>query len=94
MRITLRGRRYRLEEVARLPGDRFGDCTSPLLPHRLIRVRRSLKGQRRLEVILHEALHACLWDLDEEAIEETAHDLARLLWRLGYGVHKDDTGTD
>lgn len=49
-----------------------------------LRVLRSLQGQRELEVLLHEALHAALWDLDEEVVTETAEDLSRLLWGEGY----------
>jgi len=43
-----------------------------------------LVGERRLEVLIHEMLHACYWDLDEEAIDITARDIARVLFRLGY----------
>jgi len=46
--------------------------------------RPSLTGERELEVLIHEMLHACHWDLDEEAITETSEDLARVLFRLGY----------
>jgi hypothetical protein len=34
--------------------------------------------------VIHELLHAAHWDLDELAVEETAEDLARVLWKLGY----------
>jgi len=37
-----------------------------------------------LDTIVHESLHACLWDLDEEAVAESAADVARLLWRVGW----------
>jgi len=30
---------------------------------------------------LHEGLHACLWDLDEEAVGVIAEDLARMVWK-------------
>ena len=49
-----------------------------------ITVRQSLTGERELEVMIHELLHACHWDLSEETITETAEDLARVLHRLGY----------
>lgn len=41
-------------------------------------------SQRELEILIHEALHACLWDLAEESVEETARDIAALLEKLGY----------
>lgn len=84
MFVTIRGRRYRLLAVPRLPEDRDGDCTSPSDKGRMIRYRRALRGQRKMEVLIHEMLHAALWDLDEQAVEETAHDLSRALWRMGY----------
>ena len=37
-----------------------------------------------LVVILHEALHAALWDLDEQAVDEISTDAGRLLWRLDW----------
>jgi hypothetical protein len=33
-------------------------------------------------------LHACHWDLDESAIEETATDIARALHRIGYRLER------
>ena len=43
-----------------------------------------MHGEERLEVLIHEMLHAAYWDLDESAIEGAAADVARVLWRLGY----------
>lgn len=37
-----------------------------------------------MEVFIHEALHACIWDLDEETVYSTAEDISKFLWRLGY----------
>ena len=36
-----------------------------------------------LDTIIHEALHACT-ELNEDAVEESAESIARLLWRLGW----------
>lgn len=49
-----------------------------------IRVRATLEGKRRMEVLIHEMIHACHWDLDESAVTETARDIAEALWELGY----------
>ena len=51
---------------------------------KLIRISPKLKGKLKLEAIIHEALHGCVYDLKEEAVFETAKDIAKLLWRLGY----------
>lgn len=37
-----------------------------------------------LDTTIHESLHACLWRLSEEDVTQTATDIARLLWRMGY----------
>lgn len=45
-----------------------------------------LAGKKRLDTEIHEFLHAAFPDLSEEAVTETATDLARILWSLGYRV--------
>jgi len=67
----------------------LGLCDAPDRRSKKIKIQKSLKGRLKLEIIIHESLHACAWDLDEEAVTETAKDISRLLWREGYR-HKDD----
>lgn len=43
-----------------------------------------MRDKTTLEILIHEILHAANWDLDEHAIQETAEDLANILWKLGY----------
>lgn len=46
-----------------------------------------LVGRSRLETEIHEAIHASMGPtISEEAVEHTARDIARLLWRLGYRI--------
>ena len=47
-------------------------------------IERDLKKRVGLETAIHEALHACSWSTNEEKVGETAYDIARFLWRLGY----------
>jgi hypothetical protein len=49
-----------------------------------IRVDSRLKGEERLECVIHELTHCAGWHIDEEFVEEFAEDVARVLWRLGY----------
>jgi len=77
----LRGRMWEVERVARLPGRARGMCDSPDTPGKRIQVLKRLKGEELLEVLLHEAIHACVWDLDEEAVAELAADIARMIWK-------------
>ena len=80
MRIRIRGRYFTMT-FERLPATHDGSCN---YEGREIKIRKTLRGERQLEVVIHELLHAAHWDLDESAVEETAEDLARVLWKLGY----------
>ncbi len=77
MRIRLGGKQWRVR-FERIDGL----CEHP--PYRQISVDHRLKGRQRLEVIIHEALHACLPQLSEKEVTTAAADHARLLWNLGY----------
>lgn len=87
MIVKIRHRRFRFRFVGRneLPRNWHGACDKDLRAKKKeIRVLRSLKGEYRLNVILHEFLHGGLPDAEEDVIEELANDGARFLWRLGY----------
>ena len=79
---TFRNKRYTVV-MKKETAEAMGCCDAPNSPDKQIVIP---KGTRLidLDTSIHEALHACLWDLDEEAVEETAEDIARFLWRLGY----------
>lgn len=47
-------------------------------------LERDLSKRIGLETAIHEALHACSWKTEEEKVEQTAKDIARFLWNLGY----------
>ena len=83
MKVRIRGLTWKLV-FTRLPPDRDGDCDDPSEPRRRIRIRRSLRGLRRLEVLLHEIGHASCWDLSEEFVHDWAKDAAQVLWAAGY----------
>lgn len=82
--IILRGRRYKFLRTKVIPRDSWGICTDPSFTNREIRVHKKLKGLKEFEVIVHEMLHACFWDIDEEVIREVGIDISRALWQLGY----------
>ena len=86
--FLMRGRRWKLQfrPLSRMP--RLGD-SEPVrgfcdTENRKIVVCTDQKGRAGLETLIHECLHAAYPDLDEEAVETTAYDLSKLLWRLGY----------
>ena len=81
MRHKIRGKIWSLEYVRRLPMGARGSCDAPTKHAKKIKIKQSLKGILKLDTIIYECLHAGLWDLDEEAVEELAADLARVIWK-------------
>lgn len=85
--FTLAGLRWLLR-FTRLRGNADGwaylpDPKKPTGPKKIL-VDSRLKGRRRLEVIVHECIHACLPQLSEDTVTETARDISRVLHTLGY----------
>lgn len=61
-----------------------GYCLAPFVDKPVISIdRREMEKASALEVMIHEALHACFWDMDEEAIEEAGKDIATFLTKMG-----------
>lgn len=89
MKIRLRGKTYSVVK-ADLGRVRLGECDYPEYKHPEIRLSSTLKGEKRkLEILIHECLHACCWDLDESVVAETAADIANALYKLGARVDID-----
>lgn len=84
MNVILRGKRWCLSFVSLARERCIGKCDPPDSRRKRIRIDKSLEGQQRLEILIHEMLHACHWDMDESAVTETAHDIAKILWDIGY----------
>ena len=75
---SLCGKRYKVTE-----GQFDGLCDTFKKELELMNMRP--KGTKaHLETWVHEALHGCDWNKCEIMVEQTARDVARLLWRLGY----------
>lgn len=84
MRIRIRKRWWKLLR-GRMSHEDDGQCYPA---SREIIIRSNLRGERELDVLIHELLHASYGDLDEGAVEEAASDIARVLWREGYRKHE------
>ena len=61
-----------------------GLCSSPHGSDPIVRICVDMENRKGLETVIHEGLHACFWAKSEEKIGQTAKDIARFLWRLGY----------
>ena len=64
-------------------GDEFADLLQAVRREPAV-TASALHGEERLEVLLHELVHAAGWHIDEAFVERFASDAARALWRLGY----------
>lgn len=83
MQASILGKRWRIATVPNL-GENRGTCDPPTCRDKTIRIAAYLRGEERLEVLIHEMLHAAGWHIDEEFVTKFANDAARTLWRLGY----------
>jgi len=83
---SFRGRRYNIRfDRQPLGRGHLGVCDAPTAGrNKTIVIRPNLSDRDKLDTAVHEALHACYWDMDEEAVNEGASDIAKFLWRLGY----------
>ena len=88
MKVKLNGFTYTLKFVKNLihaDGTAlWGECDQPYKKGRGIRIEKALSPKNSLETIIHECLHGIDMDLPEAWVDKTAHDLAVVLWRLGY----------
>lgn len=69
----------------RKPYKAWGICDDPVAPsdERFIMVDPKLPNEDFAETVIHEALHAEQWYLDEETVTRIAANLALLLDRCG-----------
>jgi hypothetical protein len=62
--------------------------TTPNVKEKIIIDERA-KGRRRLEIEIHEFLHAANPTHDESHVTQQGKDLSRILWLLGYRLKED-----
>lgn len=82
MRVKILGKVWNLRFAPNMANR--GDCDPPTTRGKEIRILSSLRGEERLEVVIHELVHAAGWHIDEGFVAGFARDAARALWRLGY----------
>ena len=82
MRVKILGKLWKLRFAPNLANR--GDCDAPGTRAKEIRILSSLRDEERLEVVIHELVHAAGWHIDEAFVAGFARDAARVLWRLGY----------
>ena len=86
MLINILGKRWKIvwKSSKEIGANKYGECDPPSKKGKEIRIYKGLKGEQRLEVLIHEMLHAADWSKDESWVNDTSKDIARVLTRLGY----------
>ena len=83
MKHTLNGKRYEIVYVDKIPDDEAGVlaglCDPPGVKQKKIYIRNGLPLGLLVDTLTHEMLHACLWCLSEDTVEEVATDISRAL---------------
>ena len=88
---TFRKVKYKVEFTSDLPADCMGTCERPVPEKRKmpkLKIREGMSLEETKTTALHEALHACLWDLSEDAVVETEEDVMRFVDRAEAEWHK------
>ena len=73
-----------------LKGAAYGYTFSQKAKHPRIILDARMRGRKKLEVIVHELLHALNPTQSEEHVEQQGKDIARVLWALGYREVSDE----
>lgn len=89
---VFRGKRYRIvwrpvskAEKKQMKTDALGYCEGPpSATNKCITINPSISEFDLLRAAIDEGLHACLWDLDNEAVDEMSESISRFLWRMGF----------
>ena len=78
---TLRGKRYKIVFTNLTKID--ADCDHPSSKHKTIRSDSKVKNPYHLlELAIHEGLHACFFDLDEDSVNQAANDITKLAHKV------------
>ena len=89
VKVVLRGKRWNLQTIEYLQDGSCGSIDPVDTPNKRIFVALNQTPQDLLDTVIHECMHACLPDLCEEAITESATDIAKVLHRMGCRVVLD-----
>ena len=66
-------------------GASYGACDPPNIRRpNWVNSVEDTQSRKFLEISIHESLHAGNWKASEGMVTQTAYDIARLLWRMGY----------
>ena len=81
---TFAGHRYRVRNLAGVSRDALGQCD---FERKIINIPIAGDTLEEMDTCIHEGLHCCMPYLAEDAINQSATSIAKLLWRLGWRKH-------
>lgn len=82
-----RGRVWRIRPIPRNHPKHVEDIDPPDTKGKLLRIPFS-GSVLDLDAQIHGALHACFWDIEEDAVNAAATDIAKYLRRLGWRMRE------
>jgi hypothetical protein len=83
LNVVIRGKRFKMVSK-QMPPHTDGYCQHPTTPGKEIGILKNIRSSSvLLETLVHEMVHAALFDLSEDAVTETAESIARNLTRVG-----------
>ena len=88
--IQIRRKRWTLFSHEQSGRNTFGECDPVGAKKKQISVKPNIAGVDALDTLIHEMLHAAMPDIAEEVVYQTASDLAKVLWDLGYRGEWDE----
>jgi hypothetical protein len=72
-----------------------GTCDPPNARIPTIEIDPKLSEFNTLRVMIDESIHACLWDIDNDSVDEASTSIAYWLWKCGVRfTERKDKPTD
>lgn len=95
-RHTFCGKSYKLSWVN--PGEFLNEegkmakadglCQDPKAPDKTITIDPDIHEKDLLATALDEGIHACLWELNNDFVDDMSNSLSEFLWRMGFRLNK------
>ena len=82
---VFRNKRYKVCFVKKVDEEgSWGECDPPNKKNKKVKIRNNLSDKNTLTTAIDEAIHACIFDLDNEVVAEMSQSMSNFLWKLGY----------
>ncbi len=65
----------------------YGLCEEPKTEDKKITISPHLSEEEFLKTCIDEAIHACNWSLDNEAVDDMSESIGSFLYRIGFRLN-------